>query len=310
MSRWIVRALVSAVLAAILLKVVPFASVAAALRRVSLWTWVTSLAIFLIGHCLNAWKLRMLLGRPAVSASMCIQAQYAGLVANLGLPGIAGGDLVRAGYLAPTAGTARVTVASIADRIIDTATLLILVAVALPFAGMPPVVARIVWTSGWWLAVLAAAGVIGCTVVFRLRHRIPLIQKVLNKLSTLSAGPGAIGRALAISVTVQAAFVLTNARLAQELGVTTALAPWFVSWPLSKLVAVLPISLGGLGVREAVLVSILGQYGAPANAVLASGILWQSVLTISGLLGLVVSQLLKVEAPLSPSPRAVEIKEA
>lgn len=306
MSRWIVRALVSAVLAAILLKVVPFASVASALGRVSLWTWATSLAIFLIGHWLNALKLRLLLGQPSVSASMCIQAQYAGLVANLGLPGIAGGDLVRAGYLAPTAGTARVTLASVADRLIDTATLLILVAVALPFAGMPPVVARIVWASSWWLAVSTVAGLIVGAVVFRLRHRIALIQKVLDKLSGLADKRGALLRAVLISVTVQAAFVLTNARLAQELGVTTALAPWFVSWPLSKLVAVLPISLGGLGVREAVLVSILGQYGAPANAVLASGILWQSVLAVSGLLGLGVSQLLKVEAPVSPSSQAVK----
>jgi uncharacterized membrane protein YbhN (UPF0104 family) len=269
----------------------------AALRRVSVWTWASSLTIFLTGHWLNALKLRLLLGQPSVPATMCVQAQYAGLVANLGLPGIAGGDLVRAGYLAPTAGTARVAVASVADRVIDTFTLLILVVAALPFAGMPPVIARIVWTSGWWLAVASAAGLIVGGVVFRLRHRIPVIGKILNKLSFLTASPGALLGAVAISVTVQAAFTLTNARLAQELGVNTSLAPWFVSWPLSKLVAVLPISLGGLGVREAVLVSILGQYGAPANAVLASGILWQSVLAVSGLLGLGVSQLLKVEAP-------------
>lgn len=306
MSRWIVRALVSAVLAAILLKVVPFAALVAALRRVSVWTWASSLAIFLTGHWLNALKLRLLLGQPSVPASMCVQAQYAGLVANLGLPGIAGGDLVRAGYLAPTAGTARVAVASVADRVIDTFTLLILVVAALPFAGMPPVIARIVWTSGWWLGVASVVGLIVGGVVFRLRHRIPLIGKILNKLSMLTSSPSALIMAVAISVTVQAAFTLTNARLAQELGVNTALAPWFVSWPLSKLVAVLPISLGGLGVREAVLVSILGQYGAPANAVLASGILWQSVLAVSGLLGLVVSQLLKVEAPLPASSSAAK----
>jgi len=306
MSRWVIRALVSAVLAAILLKVVPFAALVAALRRVSVWTWASSLAIFLTGHWLNALKLRLLLGQPSVPATMCVQAQYAGLVANLGLPGIAGGDLVRAGYLAPSAGTARVAVASIADRLIDTFTLLILVVAALPFAGMPPVIARIVWTSGWWLAVASVAGVIVGGAVFYLRHRIPIISKILNKLSFLTSSPGAILGAVAISVTVQAAFTMTNARLAQELGVKTALAPWFVSWPLSKLVAVLPISLGGLGVREAVLVSILGQYGAPANAVLASGILWQSVLAVSGLLGLAVSQLLKVETPMTASSRAAK----
>ena len=77
-----------------------------------------------------------------------------------------------------------------------------------------------------------------------------------------------------------------------EVGVTTALAAWFVAWPLSKLIAVLPISLGGIGVREAALVSLLAPYGAPREAVLASGILWQAVLIVTGLAGLVVTQLL------------------
>src|SRR5262249_37745569 len=158
-------------------------TVIAALRRVSVWTWASSLAIFLTGHWLNALKLRLLLGRPSLPVSMCVQAQYAGLVANLGLPGIAGGDLVRAGYLAPTAGTARVAVASIADRLIDTLTLLVLVAIALPFAGMPPVVSRLVWASSWWLAGGTVVGVIGAIVLVRLRHRIALIRKILDKLT-------------------------------------------------------------------------------------------------------------------------------
>ncbi|MFO1533957.1 MAG: MFS transporter, partial [Thermoplasmatota archaeon] len=71
MSRWIVRALVSAVLAAILLKVVPFAAVTAALRRVSLWTWVTSLAIFLIGSVAAAlaWNIWALIAARAIQGA-------------------------------------------------------------------------------------------------------------------------------------------------------------------------------------------------------------------------------------------------
>ena len=38
---------------------------------------------------------------------------------------------------------------------------------------------------------------------------------------------------------------MTNVWLARQVGVTTALAAWFVAWPLSKLIAILPISLGG-----------------------------------------------------------------
>jgi glycosyltransferase 2 family protein len=75
------------------------------------------------------------------------------------------------------------------------------------------------------------------------------------------------------------------------------LAPWFVAWPLSKLIAVLPISLGGIGVREATLVSLLAPYGAPRAAVLASGILWQAVVTVTGLTGFLVTQMLPRRAP-------------
>jgi uncharacterized membrane protein YbhN (UPF0104 family) len=304
MTRWLIRALVTLLLAAILLKVVPFASLMTAIRRVSVWTWSASLVIFLVGHWLNALKLRLLLGVPAVPASVCVQAQYTGLVANLGLPGIAGGDLVRAGYLLPIAGTSRVALATVADRLIDTMTLLVLVAAALPFAGMPPPIERIVWASSYWIAAGGVMAAVLLLVTFRMRHRVALVRKVTDMLSALASRRAALAQAIALSILVQSAFVLTNARLASELGVGTPLSAWFVGWPLSKLVAVLPISLGGLGVREAVLVSILGPYGAPADAVLASGILWQSVLAVSALLGLIISQLLRVGVPLTGSALA------
>jgi uncharacterized membrane protein YbhN (UPF0104 family) len=98
-------------------------------------------------------------------------------------------------------------------------------------------------------------------------------------------------RAAVLSLAVQSAFVLANVWLARSAGVTTALAAWFVAWPLSKLVAVLPISLGGIGVREAALVALLAPYGAPRDAVLASGLLWQAVLIVTGVVGLVATQL-------------------
>lgn len=297
----------SVVLAAILLRVIPLESLIGAIRRISIWTWSASLAIFLAGHYLNALKLRLLLGDPSVPASTCVQAQYAGLVANLGLPGIAGGDLVRAGYLLPIAGTARVAMASIADRLIDTATLLVLVAIALPFAGVPPPIERIVWAGSWWIAIGSLAGAALFVALFLMRDRIPAVRKITDRLAALTSRPGAIAGAIGISLLVQAAFVMTNVWLAREAGVGTGVAAWFVGWPLSKLVAVLPISLGGIGVREAVLVSILAPYGAPAEAVLASGILWQSVLAVSGLLGLIGSQLLRAGAPLAASRPTGEV---
>jgi uncharacterized membrane protein YbhN (UPF0104 family) len=291
MSRWLIRAGVSGVVVAILLAIIPVDAVADALRRTSLWTWSASVAIFFAGHYLNAVKLRLLLGPAPGLTSACVRAQYAGLVANLGLPGLAGGDLVRAAYLVPLTGLKRAAVASIADRVIDTGTVVALVAVALPLAGTPPGIASVIQHAGLWLAAGAMVVLFAGLVLMRSRRMAGIAGNIAGAWRALVTRPAALLGAVTISLVVQSAFVMTNVWLARQVGVTTALPAWFVAWPLSKLIAVLPISLGGIGVREAALVSLLAPYGAPREAVLASGILWQAVLIVTGVAGLVVTQM-------------------
>jgi uncharacterized membrane protein YbhN (UPF0104 family) len=118
----------------------------------------------------------------------------------------------------------------------------------------------------------------------------PRLQEALSR--TLER-PGAIGLAMTISLVVQSTFVLTNIWLASEVGVTVALAPWFLAWTGAKLSAVMPISLGGIGVREATLVSILAAYGAPTDRVLAVGILWEGALAIGSTSGFVATHVMR-----------------
>jgi uncharacterized membrane protein YbhN (UPF0104 family) len=221
----------------------------------------------------------------------CVRAQYAGLVANLGLPGLAGGDLVRAAYLIPKTGLKRAASASIADRVIDTCTVMMLVVVALPLAGMPPGIADVAMNAGMWLAAGAVGVLIAAVILFRSRRFAGVANHTSEAWTAIVTRRSALAGAVVISLVVQSAFVMTNVWLARQVGVTTGLAAWFVAWPLSKLIAVLPISLGGIGVREAALVSLLAPYGAPREAVLASGILWQAILIITGIAGLLVTQM-------------------
>jgi len=295
MRRWLIRAGVSGVVVAILLWLVPVDAVVHAIRRVSAWTWAACVGVFFAGHYLNAIKLRLLLGGvPPEKAltSACVRAQYAGLVANLGLPGLAGGDLVRAAYLAPLVGLKRVAIASVTDRIIDTATVITLIAIALPLAGMPPAIADVAGRAGLWVAAGLVLGLAGVVMVARTRRFASLRDTAMTAWTALRNRPADLAGVIAISFAVQSAFVLANVWLARQVGVETGLAAWFVAWPLSKLIAVLPISLGGIGVREAALVSLLAPYGAPREAVLAAGILWQAILIVTGLAGLVITQLL------------------
>jgi len=129
--------------------------------------------------------------------------------------------------------------------------------------------------------------------VARAARHTRLAETFAQSWRALAARRSVMIRVAVISFVVQAGFVVTNVWLARQVGVNTSLAAWFVAWPLAKLVAVLPISLGGIGVREAALVSLLVPYGAAGEAVLASGLLWQGVLAVSGLAGLVITQVLK-----------------
>jgi uncharacterized membrane protein YbhN (UPF0104 family) len=308
MLKWFVRAAVSATVVWLLLTHIPFGQVLAALRQASPWVLVVTIAITGGGHYLNALKLRLLLGESCDHVtSACVRAQFAGLVANLGLPGLAGGDIVRAAYLAPIVGLRRVTVASIADRVIDTATNLMFVAIALPLAGLPGPVEAILRQAGVWIAGGIAVGIavaIGLGLLF-MRSRKSALGRLWQTSLDLASRRKELAAAIGVSFLVQAAFVLTNAWVARQVGVTTAIAAWFVAWPLSKLMAVLPISLAGIGVREAALVLILSPYGAPREAVLASGILWQAFFVVMGILGFLVVQLVPYTpvAPGTPTGR-------
>ena len=309
MLRWSIRAAVSGVVVAILLAVIPFHAVVDSLKQLSPLVGFASLALLFSGHFLNAIKLRLLLGDVDAShggsrglTAACVRAQFAGLIANIGLPGLAGGDLVRAAYLAPITGIARVAVASFVDRVIDTLMIVALIAVALPLAGLPPGIAGAAERAGLWIGGGIVLMAIVGAIALRLRRFAGIAASLSQAWTSLKARPSALAGALVISLVVQTTFVMTNLWMARQVGVKTSLAAWFVAWPLSKLVAVLPISLGGIGVREAVLVACLAPYGAEREAVLASGFLWQALYLVTALLGLGFTHLLPRPLPPSNEP--------
>jgi uncharacterized membrane protein YbhN (UPF0104 family) len=83
---------------------------------------------------------------------------------------------------------------------------------------------------------------------------------------------------------IQTVFLLLTAQLAVYCGLTLPLRAWLFGWPLAKLAAVLPLTQGGIGVREAALVALLAPFGAPGSLVLAAGLVWEGVVIAGGLI--------------------------
>jgi uncharacterized membrane protein YbhN (UPF0104 family) len=77
---------------------------------------------------------------------------------------------------------------------------------------------------------------------------------------------------------------------------------WLFVWPLAKLSALLPISQGGIGVREAALVALLAPFGAPPVLTLVVGLIWETIIVATGLIGGILSLVLRSKAPAWSTP--------
>jgi uncharacterized membrane protein YbhN (UPF0104 family) len=108
--------------------------------------------------------------------------------------------------------------------------------------------------------------------------------RVREALDALLAAPVKAAAALGISTLVQGGFVGLNIVLARSIGIELQAAAWMLAWPLAKLVALIPVSLGGIGVREVALAAFLAPFGVEATLAVAQSLAWEAVLVTAGLL--------------------------
>jgi glycosyltransferase 2 family protein len=123
----------------------------------------------------------------------------------------------------------------------------------------------------------------------RFRRR---IGRGLVALRHLARRPGLAVGALLMSVAMQSLFILITARLGHAVGAEAPLWGWFIVWPLAKAAGMMPVSLGGLGVRDAALTSLLVPFGVPPASGLVASLAWDAVViggtAIAGVVALVL----------------------
>lgn len=289
----VIRIVASAIVLAVVLKFVSAGDVLDQMRATSPLVWLAVFAGFVAGHAVAAAKWRWMIG-GTIPYSRAVRAHFAGLAANLALPGVAGGDLVRAGLVMK--GSDRKTalaVGSLADRLIDTASLVVIAAIGAIWLG-----AR----AGVDVAALSAAAgatiAVGCIGVAqmswisrRMRRAAAggklgaIIADVADAMDEMAKRRAVLIGCVLLSIAVQFAFACMNALIAIQIGVAAPVAAWIFAWPLAKLIATLPISFGGLGVREASLAGLMAPLGYPAAGVVAASLVWQTILYAGGALG-------------------------
>jgi len=292
LKKWLIRAAGSSMILGILFWILPTDEVLAGFARLPLAAFALVLLAFLFGHVMTAAKWWFLLGRT-VAFPLALRAHLAGLAANLCLPGVAGGDAVRAALVhSAMQDGARLTAGAVADRLID-----MLALACLAFAGFMMLNTDTIGVEvviAMLLLLLVLVG--GCVYVlprlitwlWTIKPSLPargFMLRVAEAFGLLGRSPWLLFTAFVASFCIQLFFIFLTIHLATAIGLDVGVAVWVFAWPLAKLLAVAPISLGGLGVREATLAALMAPFGVEAASVVTTGLIWQAVLFSAGAIG-------------------------
>jgi len=305
---------------ALLLALLPRQRVWAAIRSIPPGLWLLVVVGYLAAHSLGVMKYRMMvnLGGARLSYPQAAQCYFGGLFGTLFLPSIVGGDVVRVGVgLRMARHRAGFLLGSLMDRLMDISALALVAATAaLLLPGQLEPRSRRVFLLSMSAVAIGVAGVITALAVlpagrfpFRIRRQIAHLRQAARGMRRR---PHVVVASLVGGMAVQSSFVTLTAVLAEACGLHVRLRVWFLAWPLAKFAALLPLSQGGLGVREAALAAVLVPFGAPAALTVAVGLLWQTVIytggLIAGLLALVARRISSRESSLASelSPQAAE----
>ncbi len=290
----------SAVILGVLFLLLPLDDLGAALQRLGLRDWLTGLGIFLVMHGIGVvkWHMAVNAAGARLAPVHAVRCYYAGLFGNTFLPSVIGGDVVRAGLALPNVRSkAGLLLGSVVERALDMGALAMVAGIGVllipgaldpsgrrtfQFVALAFVVAGIVALAGArWFPVRR----------FRFKHRRKL-ARMRQAFRAVAARPGRMVTVLLLGMVLQVCMVSLAAWLGRACGLDAPLRIWLFVWPLAKLSAVVPVTQGGIGVREAAQAALFAPFGVPAALAVAVSLVWQSIVLAGGLAGGLLSLVL------------------
>jgi uncharacterized protein (TIRG00374 family) len=277
-----------------LLYFLPVATVRKAITQIPASLFLAVLLGYLLAHALGIAKWRMVVNAAGAGLDFATSAQcyLGGLFGTLFLPSIVGGDAIRLAVgLRRSPRPASVLAGNVVDRFLDVTAQAGLVLLGL--ALLPGSVPQNLHETARKALLFCIAGVLvlaalaiglrrallsGRSVRFRRR-----LARLRYALWSVSRRPRTLLFGWLAGTFIQATFLTLTVQLAVSCGLVLPLRIWLFAWPLAKLAAVLPLTQGGIGVREAALVALLAPFGAPSHLVLAAGLMWEAVIIVGGL---------------------------
>jgi hypothetical protein len=189
------------------------------------------------------------------------------------LPGVIGGDVVKAYYLNKDARKISLTLASIfMDRYLGYVSLMIIGIVAFPFA----IKFFGVSVYKWAMPVIFVSFLVGSFLFFGLQlgRRFRVVSEFYEYFESLKTKKGILVKTVALSIILQMMGFFSVSMLAHAMGENIPILPLFVFLPIIITIMTIPVSISGLGVREGAFVVQLGLIGVKPEVATSLSLSW------------------------------------
>jgi len=294
-SVWI-RTGVTLALLAVVASQLDWAQIGDSLREGQPLDFAYAVGLVVLALAAGAWRWHALLRGAGVPVGVGRLARiYAVSTFSASfLPTTAGGDVTRALLVSRRAADLRrVAVSIVVDRAGGLAGMIAIAWLALAIdPGRVPSEASavLVWTS----LVMVAAAAVAVVALMRgngwLRRRLPaqvltMARDSRDILRDYGRSPGLLGLWFGLSVLYQALIAYQLVLLGQAIDVSLSLATAAIALTVVTLVTLIPISIGGFGVREGSYVVLLGGVSIAASDATLISVLSVATLLIASLPG-------------------------
>lgn len=278
----VVKLLVSVGLIAFFLRQIDFADVETAARTARPAYLLLAVALFTVSNLLGALQWRELLKVQDIHlpAGRVISLYFVGVFFNNFLVSNIGGDAVRVYDLNRLTGEgSRGFAATFLDRFVGLAVLILFSLIA--FAINPDL-----WSPGITIPMGALVLVLGGILTFGFSRRlsgfilsvaeriapagvISLLERIRQGFIAYRHAYGTLARVLVIASGVQLSRIAVYYSVSRGMNLSAGFDHFVIFIPLIAIVAAVPISFGGIGVRENLGAILFGRVGVPPAEALA-----------------------------------------
>ncbi len=238
--------------------------------------FAAAIGVYLSTRVMSPYRWRLLAAILQLDASFAdfLAFRFIATFANTVVPGVFGGDALRAIYLGRLNSRLGESFASvIADRIVGLVGLFWLVAIA-AFVFHEAALSAAVTGPPIVTGVIALASLVARGSVIRLVHLMPpRVSRYASFIVTYLEHRGTLLTALPLSVVVQSLLAVSQCLLARGIGLNESLTLFLFCVPIAGVFACLPLTVNGLGVREGAYLVLFGMAGVDRTNAIALGLL-------------------------------------